>query len=99
GPRVGLADRLYDETEGLPFFLVEYLAALRGPWTMDHGPSIVHSPSSMVRMPGGVIDLLHSRLRVVDETGWQLLNTAAVIGRSFDFDTLREASGRSEEEA
>jgi predicted ATPase len=28
-----------------------------------------------------------------------LLAAAAVIGRSFDFDTLREASGRSEEEA
>ena len=34
----------------------------------------------------------------MSETGWQLLTAAAVIGRSFDFDTLREASGRSEEE-
>jgi tetratricopeptide (TPR) repeat protein len=34
----------------------------------------------------------------VSETGKQLLNTAAVIGRSFDFDTLRDASGRGEEE-
>ncbi len=43
-------------------------------------------------------DLLHARLHSVSEIGWQLLNTAAVIGSSFDFDTLREASGRSEEE-
>jgi tetratricopeptide (TPR) repeat protein len=42
---------------------------------------------------------LRSRLNAVSETGWQLLNTAAVIGRSFDFETLRDASGRSEEEA
>ena len=42
---------------------------------------------------------MHGRLETVGETGWQLLNTAAVIGRSFDFDTVREASGRSEEEA
>src|SRR5262249_48658253 len=50
-------------------------------------------------LPGGIRDLLDSRLALVSETGWQLLTTAAVIGRAFDFDTLRDASGRSEEEA
>src|SRR5215469_15639297 len=48
--------------------------------------------------PAGVRDLLASRLDTASETGRQLLSTAAVIGRSFDFDTLREVSGRSEEE-
>ncbi len=85
-----LAERLYDETEGLPYFLAEYLALIRrgGPESGPGGWSL----------PGGVRDLLHSRLAAVSETGWQLLQTAAVIGRSFEFDTLREASGRSEEE-
>lgn len=86
-----LVDRLYKETEGLPFFLVEYLSAL----TQGRRPT----EEALGSVPGGVRDLLHSRLGSVGETGWQLLNTAAVIGRSFDFDTLREASGRSEEEA
>jgi tetratricopeptide (TPR) repeat protein len=49
-------------------------------------------------LTGGIRGLLASRLDAVDEIGWQLLNTAAVIGRSFDFDTLREASGRGEDE-
>lgn len=49
-------------------------------------------------MPRSVRDLLQSRLAAVGETGWQLLQTAAVIGRSFDLVTLREASGRSDEE-
>jgi tetratricopeptide (TPR) repeat protein len=34
----------------------------------------------------------------VDQAGQQLLQTAAVIGRSFDYDTLRNASGRSDDE-
>jgi hypothetical protein len=38
-------------------------------------------------MPQGVRDILHSRLEAVDEAGLQLIQTAAVIGRSFDFDT------------
>ncbi|MBI3977827.1 MAG: AAA family ATPase [Chloroflexi bacterium] len=85
-----LTKRLYQETEGLPFFLVEYLTAMardtqavgRADWSL----------------PGGVRDLLRARLAAVGQTASQLLSAAAVIGRSFDFDTLREASGRSEEE-
>ncbi|HEY7350401.1 MAG TPA: AAA family ATPase [Ktedonobacterales bacterium] len=85
-----LVDRLYQETEGLPFFLVEYLAALAN--------GVLTAESENWSLPGGVRDLLRSRLVAVSETGWQLLTAAAAIGRSFDFDTLREASGRSEEE-
>jgi predicted ATPase/DNA-binding SARP family transcriptional activator len=86
----GLDERLYHETEGLPFFLVEYLTMMaRG---ADSGEDDAWP------MPGGVRDLLHTRLEAVSETGRQLLTTAAVIGRSFDFDTLRAASGRSDEE-
>jgi predicted ATPase/DNA-binding SARP family transcriptional activator len=86
-----LAERLYQETEGLPFFLVEYLNAL------EHSPQTAGAEEWS--LPLGVRDLLRSRLREVSETGRQLLHAAAVIGRSFDFDTLHQASGRSEEEA
>jgi len=86
-----LGERLYRETEGLPLFLAEYLAAIsRG--DLDPG-------GGAWSLPGGVQSLLRGRLREPGETGGQLLAAAAVIGRSFDFDTLREASGRGEEEA
>lgn len=85
-----LSERLYQEAEGLPFFVVEYLTMLN-----QAAPA---GSSSEWAMPHSVRDLLQSRLSAVDGTGWQLLTTAAVIGRSFDFDTLREASGRSETE-
>jgi DNA-binding SARP family transcriptional activator len=81
---------LYRETEGLPFFLAEYLAMLA------EGADLVRADNWP--MPGSVRGLLHARLSSADETARQLLTTAAVIGRSFDFDTLREASGRSDEE-
>jgi DNA-binding SARP family transcriptional activator len=85
-----LGRRLYDETEGLPLFLGEYLAAI--------AKGAIAADDDTWSLPGGVRDLLHGRLGAVGETGWQLLGAAAVIGRSFDFDTVREASGRSEEE-
>jgi DNA-binding SARP family transcriptional activator len=86
----GLIERLYQETEGLPFFLIEYLTAI--------SKGVLSAEGDNWSTPGGVRDLLDSRLNTVSETGRQLLSTAAVIGRSFDFDTLREVSGRGEEE-
>lgn len=85
-----LGERLYHETEGLPFFLAEYLAEV--------ARSGQATPQGDWPLTGGGRDLLRSRLARVSETGWQLLTTAAVIGRSFDYNTLRAASGRSDEE-
>ena len=71
------------ESEGLPLYVVEALAA---------GPGAREAPR-------GVRALLHERLSSVGETATQVLGTAAVIGRIFDLGTVRAASGRSEDEA
>ena len=84
GAEVGdLAHRLMVETEGIPFFIVEYLAVAgegEGDW----------------RLPQSIKELLRSRAELVGETSRQILGTAAVIDRSFDFDTVWKASGRTE---
>ncbi|HEX6797536.1 MAG TPA: AAA family ATPase [Ktedonobacterales bacterium] len=85
-----VAQRLYEETEGVPFFVVEYLSAL----AQEDTPAERESWS----LPGGIRELLHSRLRTVEGTSAQVLAAAAVIGRWFDFETLRVVSGRGEEE-
>ncbi len=79
-----LAARLYEETEGLPFLLVEYLNSLGADpdWAL----------------PAGARELLLARLDPVSETGRQVLAAAAVIGRSFGVETVRAASGRGDEE-
>ena len=86
----GLDEQLYRETEGLPFFLVEYLAALEQDGALRVEPGWI---------PGGMRELIRSRVTVASEAARQLLSAAAVIGKSFDFDLLRKVSGRSEEEA
>src|SRR5918995_1120860 len=90
-PGVGmLGTRLSDETEGLPLFLTEYLTAIEK-GELDVG-------DEAWTLPGGVQDLLRTRLLTVGEAAGQVLAAAAVVGRSFDFDTVRAASGRGEEE-
>ena len=86
----GLSDRLQKEAEGLPFFVIEYLSAIKD--------GRISETDGHWGLPHGVRDLLHSRLAGVSDVERQLLTTAAVIGRSFDFDALLEASDRSEEE-
>lgn len=76
------AERVFRESEGLPLFVAELLA-----------PGV--EASSAV---GGVRAAFEARLDAVSETSAQVLSAAALIGRTFDADTLRLASGRSEEE-
>ena len=88
--RAQLAQRLYSETEGLPFFLAEYLNMFgRGELSLTGEPW----PA-----PSRVRDFLHARLASVTAMAQQVLAAAAVIGRSFDLDTVTAASGRSDDE-
>jgi DNA-binding SARP family transcriptional activator len=85
--RERVAGELFQRTEGLPLLVVTYLAAPDG----DGG--------ELPALPSGARELLEARLERVSAPAWQLLTTAAVIGRSFEVDTVREASGRSDDEA
>jgi predicted ATPase len=80
-------ERLYEETEGLPFFVTQYLIAA----------SMTDADRDW-RVPQTVRDLLRERVAGVGDADRQLLTAAAVIGRSFSFDALRDASGRNEDE-
>jgi len=79
-----LIDAFVADSEGLPLHVIAALASGEPPGSA---------------MPRGVRALLHERIASVGETAAQVLSAAAVIGRSFDLATVRQASGRSEEEA
>jgi DNA-binding SARP family transcriptional activator len=76
-------DALLAESEGLPLYLVEAIAA---------GANRPEGSGRTVRT------LLRERLATVSETATQVLAAAAVIGRSFDLRLIHGASGRSEDE-
>jgi DNA-binding SARP family transcriptional activator/Tfp pilus assembly protein PilF len=79
-----VVDSLFAESEGLPLYLAEALAS----------PMPVGGP-----VPGGVAALLRSRIAATSELARQVLSAAAVIGRSFELETVRTASGRGDDEA
>jgi DNA-binding SARP family transcriptional activator/tetratricopeptide (TPR) repeat protein len=75
-------DRLYAETDGVPFFVCEYLDAGAGDWTL----------------PAGVRELVETRLATTSDIAGQVLAAGSVLGRSFDSETVRKVSGRSDDE-
>jgi DNA-binding SARP family transcriptional activator len=75
-------DSVVAGSEGLPLHVVETLA----------------SEEASGQVSRGVQELLRERIASVGEIAAQVLSAAAIIGRSFDLGTVRQASGRSEEE-
>ncbi len=80
-----IADRLHDESEGVPFLVVSYLDARTeadADWTL----------------PVAGRDLVRRRLERLDEVSRQVLAALAVLGGPQSTDLLQRVSGRSPDE-
>ncbi len=88
----GLAERLHRETEGNPFFLMSILQSL------SEGETQLEPRTNGA--PGLLPDALRAAVRVrlahVPKAIRPLLETTAVLGRRFDFDTLLDVTGEPE---
>lgn len=97
-----LADRLYQETEGNPFYLIETIKALfeqgairleAGAWQGDfEALSRTDLP-----LPASVEEMIRARVARLGEDAQDALQLASVLGKAFDFDFLRTAWGQDEE--
>ena len=97
-----LAQWLYQETEGNPFFLMESVKALfeggmlcmeEGVWKGDF--QLVQAWTPII--PPNISLLILNRLRRLDDVSLELLYMAAVIGREFDFDLLCTVQAQGED--
>ncbi|MBN1660558.1 MAG: AAA family ATPase [Anaerolineae bacterium] len=100
-----LGSRIYRETEGNPFFVVEVLKELceagllnrdeAGRWSpLGHEAAV--GDGGML-LPERIRQAVNRRLARLDKEGRATLEQAAVLGREFDFDLLLQASGQGEE--
>jgi tetratricopeptide (TPR) repeat protein/DNA-binding SARP family transcriptional activator len=94
-----LTELLLRESEGNAFYVVEYLRWLHdsGVIELDAAQRIAalrREHLAKASLPEGVRALLWARYRSLDEASCELLDLAAVIGRSFALGLLERASGR-----
>ena len=102
--RSSLAEFVYRESEGNPFYALEYLR-----WLIESG-SVEVDPRRRISglksevllenmLPSGVRALIQARFGALDREARKLLEFAAVIGRGFDLGLLCRAADRGETEA
>jgi class 3 adenylate cyclase len=98
---MALAQAVYRETDGNPFFVTEVLRHLSdtGAIVQDRSGrwSPAHSPDE-IALPQSVRQVIGARVARVGETAIKALSTAAVIGREFDLDLLAVATGIEEDD-
>jgi ABC-type oligopeptide transport system substrate-binding subunit/DNA-binding SARP family transcriptional activator len=94
------ADRIYQETEGNPFFIEEMCKALiaGGQVYRENGGWQRRSTTS-IEMPRSIRMAIEARLAALPETGQDVLRLAAVLGRRFEFDVLQRADPDKDEES
>jgi predicted ATPase/DNA-binding SARP family transcriptional activator len=105
-PAPRFSARLYAETEGNPFFLIETLRALMdegllyrdedGTWSTPWDEST--EDYAELPLPAGVAQSIERRLERLPAPLGELFGLAAVVGWGVPFDLWRLASGRAEEE-
>jgi tetratricopeptide (TPR) repeat protein len=98
----GVANRLYQATEGNPLFIVEMVRAFAtdpivSPKDKDE-ETITHAQTPPIRpLPAKVQAVIQSRLAQLSPASRDLANLAAVIGRFFTFEILSQASDHDED--
>ncbi len=96
----GLGEHIQARTAGNPFFIEEVIQSLveAGTLTGSRGAYRLEKPLAEIAIPPTVQTLLASRIDRLPEREKQLLQTAAVIGKTFSEKVLREVAALPEAE-
>ncbi|MEO5974960.1 MAG: protein kinase [Ilumatobacteraceae bacterium] len=89
-PRPELVRRIFEETEGNPFFLSEVVKL------MAQEGTLTKESVSDIAIPDGVKEALGRRLNLLSEETNEVLTVAAVVGREFTYNTLSLLGARDE---
>ncbi|UCG70686.1 MAG: tetratricopeptide repeat protein [Thermoplasmata archaeon] len=92
--------RLYNESEGNPFFIEEVVKSLINEGLIDledYAWKMKFDPSK-INLPGTSRDVIGRRIDRLDEGTKAILGYASVIGNQFTFEILHRISEKSEEE-
>ncbi len=100
---IPVADRLFAETAGNPFFLQEIVRGLieagqifvsEGRWV---GAFVEAAPGAVVPLPESLRETIRARLERLTEMARTFLRVAAVAGRVFEYELVRHAEGWADE--
>ncbi|NJP08031.1 MAG: tetratricopeptide repeat protein [Chloroflexaceae bacterium] len=88
-----LAQRLWNETGGNPFFVLETVRTLQ-----EQQTDLTRVLNEPLPRPASVQDVMRARMQLLDEPTRHVLHACAVTGRSFDADLVQVVSGYGDHE-
>ena len=94
-PATELVEAVFSHTEGNPFFMTEVIRLLSESGELTGGS--IGSPEGL-RIPEGVREVIGQRLNRLSEQCNEVLTTASIIGKEFDFKLLSNLSGEGTED-
>jgi tetratricopeptide (TPR) repeat protein len=103
GPAAGgdtrLADAVFDETEGNPFFVTEIVRHLAetGAIRQEGGAWHAATPARELEIPEGVREVVSRRVARLSEPANRVLSLAAAVGRDFELNTLAQLAELDED--
>jgi tetratricopeptide (TPR) repeat protein len=95
-----LEELVLEKTEGVPFFVEEFLKSLRdlGLLELSNGTYRLTKGFEDVSVPTTIQDVLRARVDLLPDTAKELLKTASVVGREISHALLQQLTGAAEED-
>jgi class 3 adenylate cyclase/tetratricopeptide (TPR) repeat protein len=95
-----LADLVLEKTEGVPFFVEEFLRSLSDLGLLERtdGQCGLARGSEEISVPTTIQDVLMARVDLLPDDAKNLLRTASVVGREISHELLRRLAAVPEEE-
>jgi predicted ATPase len=94
-----LEDLILEKTEGVPFFIEEFLKSLRELGIIEKKDDSYHIAADIkdVKIPSTIQDVIMARVDSLPEGAKELLQTASVIDREFSYELIKRVVDLPEE--
>jgi len=95
-----LENLLLEKTEGIPFFIEEFLKSFKDLKVIERKDNRYHLIEDIqdLAIPSTIQDVIMARVDSLPEGAKEVLQTGSVIEREFSYDLIREVTGQTEQE-
>jgi len=96
----GLQDSILEKTEGIPFFIEEFLSSLRDLGLIENRDQVYRLTKDIrqVAIPSTIQEVIMARVDALPETAKTVLQTGSVIEREFSYHLIRKVTQLPEPE-
>jgi class 3 adenylate cyclase len=95
-----LEELILEKTEGVPFFIEEFIKSLKDLNAIERKNGIYHLAKDIkaISIPSTIHDVIMARVDTLPEGAKNLLQTGSVVEREFSYELIKTVTGLSEQE-